>query len=372
MSDRFPYVGIPDYQVWRRAVSDVARGEVDPQAGARFTIDRSTRIASAGSCFAQRIAESLQASGYTYFVAEPGPMWESPEWLRSRHFGAYTARYGDIYTTLQLLQLAKRCVGTFVPSEAPWRVKGRYVDPFRPRVEPDGFADEAALAADRDEHLRAVRRMLVESDVFVFTLGLTEVWCCTQDGAALPLCPGSGGIGTFDGTRYHFRNLTVDENVAYFEEFLAIAWSLNPRLQVILTVSPVPLAATAEPRHVVASTTWSKSVLRVAAEELRRRHEQVEYFASYEMVSSPADGVDAFEPDRRNVKPEAVERVMRSFFGAFAVAPARAGATLADSATLPPLEKDPCDEDFFRNHLDEQRAAERGLKNGPLQAEYQQ
>ena len=359
MSGTFPYDGIPDAQVWKRSVSRVARGEVDPQAGARFSIDRATRISSAGSCFAQRIAEGLQASGYTYFVAETGPLWESREWLRERHYGAYSARYGDVYTTTQLAQLAQRATGRFEPSEPAWQRDGRFFDPFRPRIEPGGYASEAAMLEDRALHLASVRRMLSESDVFVFTLGLTESWTCTADGAVLPMCPGTGGYGAFDASRYAFCNLSVEETVAAFERFLEIAWEFNPALRVILTVSPVPLAATMEPRHVVASTTWSKAVLRVAAEELRRRHERVEYFASYEIVGMPFDGIDNFEADRRTVAPAAVERVMRSFFRAFAHSDDRETATLL--APQPPAEDapDPCGDEYLDLVMEQRRAAQR-------------
>jgi hypothetical protein len=353
---KFPYAGLPNFQIWARAVADRPEGFIDPQHAARFTIDRSLRISSAGSCFAQRIAERLRDAGYNYFVTEPGPMWETPEELAARSFGAYSARFGDIYTTLQLLQLAQRAVGEFSPQEPPWPFKGGVVDPLRPRVEPQGFASPAELEADRAEHLAAVRRMLAESDVFVFTMGLTETWCCTADDTALPLCPGAG-IGTFDAQRYAFRNLTVDENVRYFEAFLQIAWRLNPGLRVILTVSPVPLAATMEPRHVVQSTVWSKSVLRVAAEEIRSRHEAVDYFPSYEIVAGGFDGHDGFEPDRRSVSTPAVDRVMLSFFHAYAAQGQRPPAALLPQAVVPKPENDVCDEVYFERFLEENSRA---------------
>ena len=40
---------------------------------------------------------------------------------------------------------------------------------------------------------------------------------------------------------------------------------INPDLRFLLTVSPVPLTATASGQHVLTATTYSKSVLRSAA-----------------------------------------------------------------------------------------------------------
>ena len=42
---------------------------------------------------------------------------------------------------------------------------------------------------------------------------------------------------------------------------------MNPKARLVLTVSPVPLAATASGSHVLPATIYSKSVLRAAAQE---------------------------------------------------------------------------------------------------------
>ncbi len=39
-------------------------------------------------------------------------------------------------------------------------------------------------------HLAAVRRMFEESHLFIFTVGLTEIWESTVDGAVFPVAPG--------------------------------------------------------------------------------------------------------------------------------------------------------------------------------------
>lgn len=334
-----PYRDVPPEQIARRAPDDV-------QLDGRFRLRRSDRIASAGSCFAQRITAGLRRSGYTYFVTEGGG--DDP----------YSARFGEIYNTLQLLQLAQSAVGAFAPAEPPWPgPDGRWLDPFRPRIEPGGFASPEAVAAERARHLAAVRRMLAEADVFVFTAGLTEVWTCRADGAALPIVPGAG-VGAYDPDRYLFRNLGVAENIANLDAFLRLAWSLNPALRVIFTVSPVPLAATMERRHVTASTTWSKAVLRVAVEEMRRRYERVEYFASFEQVMNARPS--GFEADGRTVREAVVERVIASFFRHFGEPEPAATAEpeiveLDFSRPRDAVEHDVCDDTFLENVLEEQR-----------------
>jgi hypothetical protein len=82
-------------------------------------------------------------------------------------------------------------------------------------------------------------------------------------------------------------------------------------MKMILTVSPVALAATAEPRHVLLSNTWSKAVLRLAAEELCALP-GVYYFPAYEIIG--AGGTDYLAADRRSVLEQGVRRVMELFF----------------------------------------------------------
>ena len=61
------------------------------------------------------------------------------------------------------------------------------------------------------------------------------------------------------------------------------------------------------------STTWSKSVLRVAAEDARARFDFVDYFPSFELIASASSPRDHFAPDRRDVVDLGVAHVMRSF-----------------------------------------------------------
>ena len=142
------------------------------------------------------------------------------------------------------------------------------------------------MKIDREQHFAAVREMFENLDVFVFTLGLTECWVSRIDGAAFPICPGVQG-GSFDKRRYVNCNETVDDVITEMSTFLVHLARVNPRAQVILTVSPVPLAATAkQDEHVLTATTYSKSVLRVAAGMLASRFPNVAI--SRRMKSSPA------------------------------------------------------------------------------------
>ena len=328
-----PYRSLPPDAFWRKSVAGLGMAEVDPVGAFGLRIAPDTKVATAGSCFAQHIARHLKQSGFHYYVAEAGhPI--IPQGMREAHnYGTFSARYGNIYTARQLVQLFERAYGSFTPKEEPWiDADGTVRDPFRPTVQPGNFVSVAEMEADRRQHLAAVRRMFETLDVFVFTLGLTECWKSRADGAVFPLCPGVEG-GSFDAKRYVFENQTVKSVRHDMQNFLDGLSRVNRQAQVILTVSPVPLMATAvKEAHVLSATTYSKSVLRVCAEMLREANGFVHYFPSYEIITGAFNRGRYFAEDLRNVTEEGVGHVMRLFLQHAAGIDARSD----DSGEIPP------------------------------------
>ena len=308
-----PYRGLADHAYWSRSVARPVPGAIDPLANAPFKISRADRIATAGSCFAQHLAKRLSASGFNYLVVEPGYPRMGTRLATKFNYGTFSARYGNLYTARQLLQLLQRAYGTFVPGEPFWQDGPYWIDPFRPLIQPMGFESLREAELDRIQHLAAVRETMETLDVFIFTLGLTEAWVCKSDGAVLPICPGCG-VGKFDPERYAFRNFEFEEVLADLEAFAASLRQVNPRARIILTVSPVPLVATYSGSHVLPATVYSKSVLRVAADRAARSIENCLYFPSYEIITAPFSHGAYFENDLRNVAEAGVDHVMKVFF----------------------------------------------------------
>jgi hypothetical protein len=339
--DRFPYTNLPPNRYWRNAIAELARGDRDAQPDGKFQVDRSTVISSGGSCFAQRIADRLRKDGFTYLVTEPGPRWLDDDQRTRYDYGRYTARYGNVYTTLQMQQLLDRATGDFVPFESTWvRDAGGFVDPFRPTVQPEGFSSIEELEADRRQHLALTLKAFQQTEIFIFTLGLTEVWCDKRDGSAYPVCPGRG-TGSFDASLYGFRNLNVAENIDLLTQFVDKVRVINPGIKILLTVSPVPLIATYSNDHVLRATSYSKAVLLAAAREIQQRYEFVDYFGAYELLWSPCMPIDSFDSNGRDITPSGVEHVMRSFYRHYTVEsdaqPAkmsRVSTTASQTATL--------------------------------------
>lgn len=317
MSAPHPYAALPNNAYWRRAVVETPLGaELVSSPFLQLTPD--DRIVTAGSCFAQHIGRHLAAAGYGYLVAETAHPIVPPDLARQAGYGVFSARYGNIYTTLQLLQLIERAYGRFLPVEGAWENgDGTLVDPYRPTVQPGGFGSLAELEDDRARHLACVRQAFETLDVFVFTLGLTETWLSQRDGAAFPLCPGVSG-GSFDPTAYRFHNLSAFEVRQQLNAFVERLRGVNPRARVLLTVSPVPLTATASGEHVLAATTYSKAVLRVAAQEVADELPDVFYFPSFEIITGPQARGRFYADNLREVTPAGVAQVMAVFLASVA------------------------------------------------------
>jgi GSCFA family protein len=307
-----PYSDMPSYRRWRSGVAGQAGKAIDPVVDFPFSIAPGERIAAAGSCFAQHVARHLRNQGFGFMDTEPAHPMLSDDIARSFGYGIYSARYGNIYTSRQLLQLLQRAYGTFVPVDDMWESSGRYYDPFRPAIQPGGFATRQEFLADRAQHLAAVRRMLEQADTFIFTLGLTECWVAREDGAAYPMCPGTVA-GEFDPARHALVNLEVEDVHADLLAFLRALRAVNPGVKVILTVSPVALAATANDKHVLLANTLSKATLRIAAERLSRE-QGVAYFPAYEIITCPSIGGSYLLEDLRSISEAGVENVMDVFF----------------------------------------------------------
>jgi hypothetical protein len=179
-------------------------------------------------------------------------------------------------------------------------------------IQSEGFATAEDLRADRDAHLGAVQTLFEACDVFIFTLGLTEGWKSLSDGAVVPLAPGVVAEAPA-GETFAFHNFSVEEMFDDLALFFTLLRKVNPTVRVVLTVSPVALIATYEPRHVLVANAYSKAALRVVADMAHRAFDFVDYFPSYELITGPHTKGEYLTEDLREVTPEGVDHVMRSF-----------------------------------------------------------
>jgi hypothetical protein len=244
-------------------------------------ITRDSYITAFGSCFAAHVSKYLKERGYKV---------GSPERRTETHIISHGA---GINNTFALRQQFEWALGGRNFSDRLWHDKaGQFV----------GYSDDV-----REE----TRRIFEQTDVFILTLGLSEIWCNkhTQEvfWRAIPR-------DQFDESMHGFRVSSVAENTDNLEAIYQLIRKTKPDATIVLTVSPVPLVATFRPVSCITANSVSKAVLRVAADELVQTHDDdpcLFYWPSYEIVTTFCS--QPYQEDNRHIKPEVVAFIMDKF-----------------------------------------------------------
>lgn len=308
-----PYSNLDTKAFWKKAVAEKSMFDLSDLWAPKFKVEATQRVSTYGSCFAQHFGRALKKNGLNWFIAEQPPLKLSEANQTKFNYGIFSSRTGNIYTTSLLLQWVKWALNIEKPSDEVWEKNGRFFDPFRPRVEPNGFESTEELFASRAQTIRSFEESFRRASLFVFTLGLTESWFNNSNDTEYPMCPGTIA-GEFDETIHKFKNQSFSEIKEALVEAIRLMRTVNPNLKFLLTVSPVPLTATKSNMHVMVATMHSKSILRAVAGEVADSEVTIDYFPSYEIINSPVTKGAFFEPNQRNVNPYGVNFVMKQFF----------------------------------------------------------
>ncbi|MEE9328343.1 MAG: GSCFA domain-containing protein [Cocleimonas sp.] len=313
-----PYQGLPANSFWTNAVANSTTPAPEEIYKKKWGISKEDKIATAGSCFAQHIGRHLRKNEFNVMDMEAPPhgLIDNKSQLKYG-YSMYSARYGNIYTARQLLQLAQEAFGEHTPQNAIWEgANESYYDAIRPNVEPQGLHSIEEVKAHRVQHIDQVREMFETMDLFIFTLGLTESWVDITSNTVFPTAPGVIA-GTFNPDIYKFKNFQYNEILADFYQFRELILSKQTKetkTKFLLTVSPVPLTATASNEHALLANTYSKSVLRAVAGELSMQNSDIDYFPSYEIISNPWTTTSFYKNNKRSVEEQGIEIVMNTFF----------------------------------------------------------
>ena len=255
-------------------------------------IDRATKVATIGSCFAQELAKVMGT------VDIRGGM----------HPG------GLFYSTATIRQELERIAGGWPEraAEPLWKPPGGLVDPFR--AYDASFPDEAALLAARADADAAADALFRDAKVVVVTLGLIETWRSPTTGNTFRQIPHPAVFPTL-GPEFH--RLTVAEMLDDLERIRTVVRD-HLGAELVITTSPVPLHTTFTPLDVRVANIESKSRIRAAVSEFVDRHPDIHYFHSYEMVVTAERQSDYFRDDGRHVHRHAVRYIVSRFLDLFA------------------------------------------------------
>ena len=242
-------------------------------------ISTDTKVVTFGSCFAAHIRDHLDALKFN---------------VLTKQGGAYVSELGDgIVNTYAIRQ----------QFEWAWEERQPAVDLwFGYRAEAFGYSTRV-----RDK----TRRLFDAADVFILTLGLSEIWFDEPTGEvfwrAVPMAH-------FDPARHKFRVATTQENLDNLHAIRSLIGRHRPDAALVITLSPIPLTATFRPMSCLTADAVSKAVLRAAIDELLRAHsgdERLFYFPSYEIVQRCFE--HPYMEERRHVHKHVLDFNMQVF-----------------------------------------------------------
>jgi hypothetical protein len=311
-SDVHPRHQFERWQVWPGSFDNPpADGRYRAAPSSTFAIDRTTPIASMGSCFAREIKRELIKAGYAYITEEthhPAAIHASAAWER-------------LYSTFSIRQVFEYTFAEWSPQLRWWAVpqSERVQDPYRRTITYDSLP---AAESDYRRHIEHSRKALTRARVLVLTLGLTEIWEDRHDGAVICLPAGPYVNEGGDMQRYRFRVSRYEENLANLERIHALMAVNNPECRLLVTVSPVHLWATfRKDLDVISASCNSKATLRAVADAFVAAHDNVHYFPAFEMATiyRPMLREPIYQEGRENfhVNRETVKFVMQQFFRMF-------------------------------------------------------
>jgi len=300
MSDH-PYKKLPEIQFWSSGVKDPVseRGflAISPLLD---SIAKEDPIVSGGSCFAQYIGKELVSRGYNYLLS-------SLSGDRTESFGV-----GNIYTLAQFKQWLEFSLGLRLwGNDCIYEDNDQWFDLLLPNR--SALSSKSEILEQRIAIKNEMLSYLENARLLIFTIGLTETWR-SLDGDIFPACPGTLS-GEFEESKHIFHNFTFDEIQSDLVAIEAILAKINPQLNIVYTVSPVPLTATNSGKHVLAATYYSKSVIRAAVGQYCDLSQRATYFPSYELINHPVNTDQRFDENLRSISEKGVAYVMGHAFG---------------------------------------------------------
>lgn len=282
-----------------------------PYLDPSFTLDRTDSIFAIGSCFARGIETALAQRGFNVVsAARDFNRFELVE-QKSTRLG-FTNKY-TTFSIAQELSWALDAAACFPEESIVALDDGTCIDPHitptLKRVNRAGTLERRRVMMDVMQRIRTCR-------VVFLTLGLVEVWYDAHAGVYLNSTPVEEMQSQFPG-RYKFFVKSYPENLANMERIYDLLTKYgHPDLQIVVTVSPVPLLATYSGQDVVLANTYSKGTLRAVAQDWAAMHANVKYFPSYEIIMNSDRGV-AWTRDLRHVTGRIAAVAMDSFVSSF-------------------------------------------------------
>ncbi len=341
MNNSSPYWNAPNKQFWKPTIAALAK-EINKDINnaelnqdlideaikyihkPEFNISEGDKFISAGSCFSEHVTNVLISSGLKWIETESNMQQSCYKDCQDSN----SFRIGNIYSPLTLLQWLEMATNENVWNQYRHaeiiKVEEGYLDGLRPRViQKNGeitYTSKDNLIRSRELTKQEINKGITNADLFVLTLGMTEVHISSRSGLCVPIHYGTLKKEPIGDYPINSRVLFYDEVVSAIQNIIDICKSLNQNIKILLTVSPVPMVATHTSKHVLVAHWESKSIIRAAISYICSKNADTSYFPSFEIINSLATASPMYSDNKRDPNPTlGVRAVKRSFVNSYSL-----------------------------------------------------
>ena len=192
-------------------------------------------------------------------------------------------------------------------------------------VSADMWDFEGTNIKPSEELRQNLKKTFDETDVFIITYGMSEVWWNKKTNSAAWRKVNEKNT-QFESDDFEYKISTCAENIENIEKIYSLIRKHRPDASIIMTLSPVGIRATWREVGSVVANTVSKATLRVALDEVHRKHSVVDkkffYLPSYEIVrefGSVSETYKSFQDNFRHPPTDTVLLIMEFFRKYFVV-----------------------------------------------------
>ncbi|MEM6276107.1 MAG: GSCFA domain-containing protein [Pseudomonadota bacterium] len=245
-------------------------------------IDRTTKVTAFGSCFAANVSKWLGQRNYRVSAKDEAAQ------------NTYVVRIGEGMANSFVLR-----------QQFEWAWEGKVFEaPLWHGYKAEEFGYDPEVQAQ-------TKALFDQTDVFILTLGLSEVWYDEVTGGVFwRTVPRDA----YDPERHKFRVASVEENRENLDAIYHLIRTHRPDAKVIFTLSPIPLLATFRGEACMTANSVSKASLRCAVDDVARKYKDegaLYYWPSYEIVTDVFGS--PFMADRRHLPEDVLSFIMMQF-----------------------------------------------------------
>ena len=317
-----------------------------------FTFSKADRIMTIGSCFARGMEHRLASLGFDL------PMKDIVVPAEERA----TKTENDIVSkfTVQSIENELRWAAGQPPPppEALFLQVGEGLW-HDPQLVNNVHPASLERVGERRAMVQDAFRQLPSCKIVIITLGLAEAWFDHETSLYLNTAPPLPSINR-STDRFSLDVLDYEDIFASLERIYELLKAHgHPDFKVLITVSPVPFKATFSGEDAITANSYSKAVQRAACEAFVARHENVDYFPSFEIVTMSHREL-VYERDNVHISGSTVayivDHVLSGYTPDLEFKPARVG--------IPKTRRDGVED----NHLDFFARAKHHLEEGELES----